>query len=120
MKTWKDFSDCWVVDFEFLSKHGNPQVPICYVAKNLNTKEIIRHWINETEIKPRYTTDKKSLFIAYYASAEMGCHQALNFKRPLYILDLFTEFRCLTNGAKIPCGNSLIGACAYYGLSISD
>ena len=120
MKTWEDFTNYWVVDYEFIVEPGNPPDPICYVAKNLKTGQLIKHWINKSETKPKYTTDKNSLFIAYYASAEMGCHQALNFKRPLYIVDLFAEFRCLTNGAKIPSGNSLIGACDFYGTSSSD
>ena len=120
MKTWNDFSNYWVVDYEFIVEHGNPQQPICYAAKNLKSGKVIKHWIDREETKPEYSIDKNSLFIAYYASAEMGCHQTLNFKRPLYIVDLFAEFRCLTNGAKIPSGNSLIGACNFYGLSSSD
>ena len=31
--------------------------------------------------------------MAYYASAEMGCHLALGWKLPVNILDLFPEFR---------------------------
>lgn len=120
MKTWDSFPNIWIVDYEFYGGGGNPQIPICYVAKNFKTKEVIKHWITETETEPEYSTDEKTLFVAYFASAEMGCHQTLNFKLPLYIVDLFAEFRCLTNGAKIPSGNSLIGACNYYGLSSSD
>lgn len=120
MQTWGDFNEFWVVDYEFIAGDGNPQKPICYVAKNVNTGDIISHWIENNETQPNYPVDKKSLFIAYFASAEMGCHKTLNFKNPLYILDLFAEFRCLTNGAKIPSGNSLLGACAYYGINNSD
>ena len=32
------------------------------------------------------------------------------------ILDLFTEFRCLTNGQQTLCGNGLLGALAHCGL----
>ena len=35
---------------------------------------------------------------------------------PAGILDLFTEFRCLTNGVPVPGGNGLRGALAHYGL----
>ena len=41
---------------------------------------------------------------------------ALGWPMPARILDLFTEFRCLTNGLSVPCGNGLLGALAYYGL----
>src|SRR5262245_8244036 len=35
---------------------------------------------------------------------------------PARILDLFAEFRCLTSGLPVPCGNGLLGALAYFGL----
>lgn len=120
MKSWRDFNERWVVDYEFISGGGNRPSPICYVAQNIDTGEIIRHWITDTETKPKYSTDSKSLFIAYFASAEMGCHIPLGFPFPVYLVDLFAEFRCLTNGMRVPAGNSLIGACTYYGISGSD
>jgi hypothetical protein len=55
------------------------------------------------------------LFVAYYASAELGCHKALGWPMPINILDLFTEFRELTNG--IYGGKrGLLNALVYYGL----
>jgi len=120
MKTWDDFKESWVVDYEFVSNNGNPQIPICYVAQNVNSGEIISQWLSESEKLPKYPINNSSLFIAYYASAELGCHRSLDFKDPPYVVDLFAEFRCLTNGIKVPSGNSLIGACNFYGLSSSD
>ncbi|RLF59222.1 MAG: DNA polymerase I [Thermoplasmata archaeon] len=120
MKSWKNFKNRWIVDYEFIAGGGNPQVPICYVAQNIDTGETIKHWIGNLESKPLYSIDGDSLFIAYYASAEIGCHESLGFNNPPYIVDLFAEFRCLTNGGWIPSGNSLIGACNYYGISSCD
>jgi len=120
MKTWNDFKERWVIDYEFIGGSGNPQRPICYVAKNIDSGEVIPHWIDGTETNPEYPLNDSSLITAYYASAEMGCHIPLKFNFPIYLLDLFAEFRCLTNGIKVPAGNSLIGACAYYGISGSD
>ena len=57
-----------------------------------------------------------SLYIAYYASAEMGCHLALDWDLPNFILDLFSEFRCQTNGLKLPVRNNLLGALSIHGL----
>src|SRR5262249_41732539 len=65
---------------------------------------------------PSYGTGPDTLFVAYYASAELGCHLALRWTLPVRILDLFAEFRCLTAGLPVPCGNSLLGALAYFGL----
>jgi hypothetical protein len=56
------------------------------------------------------------LFVAYYASAELGCYRVLGWPIPERILDLFTEFRARTNGLDTPAGNSLLGALAYFGL----
>lgn len=120
MKTWEDFKVFNVVDYEFTGGDGNIQKPICYVCKNLTTNTVTRHWIDNKEIKPIYPIDKKSLFIAYYSSAELGCHKTLNFKNPLYILDLFTEFRCLTNGKKEFTKRSLLNVCDYFGIKHSD
>ena len=56
------------------------------------------------------------LFIAYYASAEIGCHLALGWPVPARILDLFTEFRNHTNGLPTTAGNGLVGALAHFGI----
>ena len=52
----------------------------------------------------------------YYYGAEGSCHQVLGWEHPNNVFDCFTEFRSLTNGRKVPCGNSLIGAMIFYGL----
>ncbi|MBN2065415.1 MAG: DNA polymerase I [Candidatus Thermoplasmatota archaeon] len=120
MKTWGDFENIVIVDYEFRGGDGNTQNPICYVALDVNSGATISHWITEKDTAPSYPIDDKTLFIAYYASAELGCHYSLNFKIPPYVLDLFAEFRCLTNGGRIPSGNSLLGACSYYGITNTD
>ena len=56
------------------------------------------------------------LFVAYYASAELGCYRVLGWEMPRRILDLFTEFRDRTNGLPVPGGASLLGALTYFGL----
>lgn len=62
-----------------------------------------------------YDIGADSLFVAYYASAEMGCHLALNWPMPANVLDLYAEFRVETNGMTLPHGNGLLGALSYYG-----
>jgi len=98
LKTWEDFTAVWVVDYEFYGGDGSTQIPICYVGRDLCTNKIVSHWIDGTETKPLYSTDDKTLFIAYATSAEIGCHLALGFDTPSYILDLYSEFRCRNNG----------------------
>jgi hypothetical protein len=54
--------------------------------------------------------------VAYYGSAEVACHLALGWPVPSKILDLYTEFRTLTNGLATPNGAGLLGALAYFDL----
>ena len=62
---------------------------------------------------------ENTLYVAYYASAEMGCHLALDWDLPNFILDLFSEFRCQTNGLKLLVRNNLLGALSIQGWNIS-
>jgi len=65
---------------------------------------------------PPYEVGPDSLFVAFYSSAELGCHLALGWPLPVNVLDLYVEFRNLTNGRELPCGNGLLGALAWFGL----
>lgn len=112
------FEQIWCVDFEFVAKPGCICKPICVVAIEVRSGQQIQLWLADTDVptEPPYRTDSKSLFVAYFASAEMGCHLALNWMRPKFILDLYAEFRCLTNELPNRGDSSLIGALLYFGL----
>ena len=66
--------------------------------------------------KPPFSTLSHVLFVAYYASAELGCYRVLGWPMPERILDLFTEFRHRTNGLPTPAGATLLGALTFFGL----
>jgi hypothetical protein len=105
------------VDFEFHAPPGGRPVPLCCVAHELCTGRLERLWLADTAAPaPPYGTGADTLFVAYYASAELGCHLALGWPTPARVLDLFAEFRCRTSGLAVPCGNGLLGALAYFGL----
>jgi hypothetical protein len=70
--------------------------------------------------EPPFAIGPEAVFTAFYASAEMNCFLALGWLLPARILDLFVEFRCLTNGLVVPCGNGLLGALAYHGIDGID
>ncbi len=112
------FRQVWCVDFEFNAPRGNRPEPVCLVAVELQSKQIVRLWQDDLERTrtPPYPTDGSALFVSYYASAELGCHLALNWPLPVRILDLYAEFRTLTNGRPPICGTGLLGALAHYGL----
>jgi hypothetical protein len=112
------FREIWAVDFEFNfgGCTGNNPVPVCLVAWELRSGRKIRLWCDEFDNKPPYPTDRDVLVIAYYASAEMGCHLVLNWPVPVRILDLFAEFRNHTNGLPLAAGNGLVGAMTHFRL----
>lgn len=112
------FREVWAVDFEFTAPPGEQPRPICLVARELGTGRTISLW--EDDLRQRavapYPTGPDVLFVAYYASAEIGCHLALGWPMPARILDLFAEFRNLTNGRGTVAGNSILGALAQFGI----
>ena len=117
------FREVWAVDFEFGGGDGNRPVTRCLVARELRSGRTIRVWEDELlrMCKPPYPIDAGVLFVAYYASAEIGCHLALGWPVPQRILDLFTEWRAATNGLDIRAlgrklGNSMLDAMSAFGL----
>jgi len=114
------FKHVIAIDFEFSAPNGERPLVVCLVAKDLITGDkwrIFQHELYQMS-EPPYPTNSDSLVIAYYASAEMNCYLSLGWEMPDYLLDLFTEFRCMTNGKKLTTGGaSLLGALSYFGLS---
>jgi DNA polymerase I len=110
------FAEIWAVDFEFGSEPGENPEPACLVGWELRSGRKLRLWRNEFGPMPPYSTGPNALFLAYYASAEIGCHLALGWPVPERVLDLFTEFRNRTNGVPTDNGSGLLGALAYFGL----
>jgi DNA polymerase-1 len=109
------YQEIWAVDFEFGSKAGERPDPVCLVAWELKNGRKIRCWQDQFGAVPPYATDANALFVAFYASAEIGCHLALGWPVPERVLDLFTEFRNHTNGLPTTSGAGLIGALAFHG-----
>lgn len=112
------FKEVWLVDFEFNAPAGERPAPICMVAREWRTGRTLRLWGDDLLSRriPPYPLGPESLLVAYYSSAEWGCHLALGWPMPARILDLFAEFRCLTSGLGVRCGNGLLGALTYFGL----
>ena len=76
----------------------------------------LRIWEDQFGPVPPFPTGSDSVLVAYFASAELGCFRSLGWPMPERVLDLFTEFRNLTNGLQTIAGNSLLGALAHFGL----
>ncbi|MFT5324200.1 MAG: hypothetical protein ACI8P0_002060 [Planctomycetaceae bacterium] len=117
----RTYSAVWLVDFEFSAPSGERPVPLCLVAREFFTGRLLRIWLNDGDahrsvVELPFDVGAETLYIAFYASAELGCHRALNWPLPVQILDMFVEFRNLTNGRGTLCGNGLLGAMAHFGL----
>jgi hypothetical protein len=110
------FTEIVLVDFEFTSTPGDRPGPVCLVARELRSGRTIRLWRDQFGPTPPYATDKHTLFVAYYASAELGSHCVLGWPMPERVLDLFTEFRDRTNGLPTVAGAGLLGALSHFRL----
>src|SRR5262245_24874977 len=102
--------------FEAASRAGERPRPVCLVARDLASGRTWRLWRDEFGATPPFPIGRDALFVAFYASAELGCFRALGWLPPTNILDLFTEFRDRTNGLQVPAGTGLVGALTYFGL----
>jgi hypothetical protein len=116
MNIFNSFREVWLCDFEFGCNPGDRPEVRCLVAKEYFSGRLLRLWADALGSTPPFNVGPDSLFVAYYASAELGCFLSLGWPIPARILDLFTEFRNLTNGFFLLAGNSLLGALSYFGL----
>jgi DNA polymerase family A len=123
------FTEIWLVDTEYVARPGERPIPVCLVYREFRTKRTIRLWQDELGTLPPYSLGPESLFVAYFAAAEIGFHLALDWPKPTRILDLYVEYRnrynCLPtiveqklyqkDEQKIG-RNSLVGASIQFGL----
>ena len=110
------FREVWAADFEFVAHPGERPDVVCLVARELKSGRVIRLWRDQLGPVPPYATGPDTLLVAYYASAELGCHRALGWPTPARVLDLFTEFRARRNGLATVAGSGLLGALTHFGL----
>ena len=117
----EQFKEVWVLDFEFGEKDPGIPRPLCLVAKELNQNKKIRLWLDEQGgADSPFKISGDVLLVAYFATAELSCFLELGWEFPEKLLDLYVEFRNLTNGLNPPLGNGLLGAMSFFGLSHID
>jgi DNA polymerase I len=93
----REFREIWCVDFEFRQPAGELPDPICVVATELKSGRWVRVFGDEMPSIAPYSTREDSLFVAFAAPADLGCHIALGWELPHHVLDLYAEFRVCTN-----------------------
>jgi len=112
----EQFREVVLADFEFGAASTHRPEVVCLVAHELHSGRTIRLWRDEMGSAPPYDTGPDTLFIAFFASAELDCHRALGWSIPTRIIDLYCEFRDRFNGLPTIAGNGLLGALAQFGL----
>lgn len=119
--------EVWLVDFEFRAPDGERPDPLCMVAREFFSGAVIKVWRDEllAMTEPPFNIGSDAVFVAFYASAELGCFQALGWPRPANILDLYIEHRLAMNrtelkGNRQRKGASLLAALAKRGLPHID
>ena len=122
MTQLSDFTDgVFLIDFEFRpenGREGNTPEPVCLVVRDFLSGVTSRYWKDDIHSRGSapFSVGREALCVAYFASAEMDCFLKLGWQLPENVLDLYVEFRCLTNGTTPPNGAGLLGALLYFGL----
>ena len=122
MNQLSEFTDgVFLIDFEFRpenGREGNTPEPVCLVVKDFLSGVTSRYWKDDIHSRSSapFSVGREALCVAYFASAEMDCFLKLGWQLPENVLDLYVEFRCLTNGTTPPNGAGLLGALLYFGL----
>ena len=111
----REFGSVLLVDFEFGLLEGGQPEPRCAVIKDLVSGVTQRIWIEGVPVAPPPTLSRSdTLLVAFLASAEVSCMIKLGWPVPDWTLDLFAEFRALTNGRRGG-GASLAAAVSHFG-----
>lgn len=113
------YREIWCLDFEFGETSEQRPAPRCLVATEVKTGRHIRMWLDGAgALPPPFDMGPSTLVVSYVAQAELRCLMAVGWPLPANILDLFAEFRCITNG--LGNGGGLVDALAYFGESHVD
>ena len=117
MKQIGEFESVVLADGEVAAAPGARPVPVCFVFHELTSGKTERVWLDgEKPSRPPIDLGGDTLFVAYFASAELGVFLALNWELPVNVLDLYVEFSLMTSGRPTPCGRDLLGALAAFGI----
>lgn len=120
MESLKAFREVWSVDAEYDQPDGERPKVHCIVAHELWSGRTVRLFGDELKAGPPWSTGFDVLVIAFYLSAEINCFLSLGWELPIRVLDLYAEFRCITNGLPTPHGSGLLAASMWFGVDAID
>ena len=118
-KTRLPYQEIWLYNFIFQRKGPVLTNPICLVGGELKSEKLIKIFQDDLN-NPPFEMGENNLFISYYTPNELHCHLSLEWSLPKNIIDLFPEYRCLTNGLVDAKQSSLSDALTWFNLSPID
>jgi DNA polymerase I len=94
------FREIWYVDTEFQAVDGTRVRPICLVAFESRRSTLVRVWLwSSGDVAcPWDPDDPQTLVVAWSATAECQVIAVLGWRQPTNLIDLWAEYRVLTNG----------------------
>lgn len=113
------FSSVWIVIVHNHRAPGEPASPGLLAAREIQSSEAVQIGAPKllSERLPPYATGPQSLFVTFGGDELGALNLALGWRMPERLIDLAVEFRNLTNGRSTRCGNGLVGALTWFGLS---
>src|SRR5690625_2628702 len=118
----KKFQEIWAIHFEFAKPSQHQRIyyaqPTSLTAIEIKSERKENYIFSRSRplAAPPFSVGENTLIVVYDASEQIAGFLEKEWQVPPNILDLFSEFRCLTNGLRVPCGTGLTGALAYFGL----
>jgi len=93
------FTHVYVLDTEYIARPGEQQKPVCLVAKGFKKARDIRMFFSKPQECPFVGVESDTtLFIGFNVPSEYKCFLALGWPLPHHTIDLYVEYRNLTNG----------------------
>lgn len=109
----REFRRVVAVAAMMIAKPGEMLEPVCFVFKELPAGPLTA-WSQGGASASPISIDTDTLFVTYMASDTLMCFDRLGWPRPQNILDLFVEFKNLTNGLALS-DDDLMTAVSYLG-----
>jgi DNA polymerase-1 len=113
----RGFEEMLSIDFEFSQPAGCVPRVVCVSAHEIVSGRKFRLMLDQDPLPiPPWRTDKRCLVFGYALVAEMSCYLSLGWEMPHFLLDLFFEFRWITNDFVDHRG--LLDACEYFNAAV--
>ena len=112
------FQKIYGLDFEYSGADGEIPTIVCLVIQDLRSGGISRYWQDDLSAMttPPFETGEDIALVTYFAPAEVQSLLTLSWEVEASIIDLFAEFRCITNGDPRAGKKSLISALHFFEL----